>query len=362
MLDMGFEQQIRSIIEAHGMPAPGDDEGCRQTMMFSATFPKRMQELALDFLHPTYLWISIGSVGSITENVEQRFKDASTVNNDDKFLILVQSVNEVKSKTGQRGKTLIFANQKVVVDDITWKLSERRIPALQIHGGLTQQGRDKALNAFRDGRTEVLVATDVAARGLDLPGVDHVINYELPTNSEDYVHRIGRTGRIGNTGVATSMVTDYEPALRDIVNSIKERDFQEGSDTSIPDWVESQAKKSLSPSPDSFDSHRGGGMGQDRYNGYEGGRFRSSSPRNSRYESNESYDNTRKRRSSSKSWDSDDYDRASLNQRMDRGYKRSDRSRIRGDGRGSDHDDNGDRRGRSQSEDRPWARASGRWW
>jgi len=410
MLDMGFEHQIRDIIEANGMRAPGPDEGGRQTMMFSATFPKKIQELALDFLHRTYLRISVGAVGSITENVEQRFKDVSDATSDEKFFMLVESVNEVKSQNGRRGKTLVFANQKVVVDDVTWKLAERRISSLQIHGGLTQQGRDKALNAFRNGRVDVLVATDVAARGLDLPGVDHVINYELPTNSEDYVHRIGRTGRIGNIGVATSMVTDYEPALRDIVKSIKDRDFREGSDTSIPGWVVSQATKVMGAPPS-----RGGGMGQDRYRGqrgdsldsgrvtrqdrygeYGGGRSRSSSARNGRHQGNESYDRPRDRRDGYSRGSDNDSDKYSFEQRMARGYGSSDRSRIRRDGSDSDYDDFVDRRGRSRSgggdydgyrdrkgrsrssgrdydDDglgrggsrsggRPWARAAGRWW
>jgi len=118
MLDMGFEPQIRSIIEAHGMPPPGPTEDCRQTMMFSATFPKEMQELALDFLDPTYLWISVGRVGSATENVEQQFKDVSTVDAEGRFQTLLESLKDVQPQTGQQAKTLVFANAKTLVDEL----------------------------------------------------------------------------------------------------------------------------------------------------------------------------------------------------------------------------------------------------
>merc|ERR1719401_3166566 len=154
--------------------------------------------------------------------VEQRFSDVSAADDQGKFETLLEAVDEVKASDGKTAKTLVFANAKATVDEVAWRLSDNRIRAAQIHGGLSQAARDRALQDFRTGRVGVLVATDVAARGLDLPGIDHVINYELPLNSEDYVHRIGRTGRIGNSGIATSFVGRFEPALREIVNSIKE--------------------------------------------------------------------------------------------------------------------------------------------
>mmetsp|Transcript_30615 Transcript_30615/g.87802 ORF Transcript_30615/g.87802 Transcript_30615/m.87802 type:complete len:383 (+) Transcript_30615:3-1151(+) len=266
MLDMGFEPQIRSIVEAHGMPKPGqqEDKG-RQTMMFSATFPREIQELALDFLDPTYLWIGVGRVGTATANVDQRFADVSTTDDEGKFSTLLEAVQAEGAK-----KTLIFANNKTTVDDLSWRLSDSRIRSSQIHGGLTQSARDRALNDFRNGRIGVLVATDVAARGLDLPGIDHVINYDLPLNSEDYVHRIGRTGRIGNTGVATSFVGSWEPALRDIVKSIKSQDSKEAEGVKLPNWVEDQAMRNSGGSQKRF----GGGYGGQRGGG---GGFRSGS-------------------------------------------------------------------------------------
>mmetsp|Transcript_25272 Transcript_25272/g.63514 ORF Transcript_25272/g.63514 Transcript_25272/m.63514 type:complete len:296 (+) Transcript_25272:2-889(+) len=242
---MGFEPQIRSIVTQHGMRPSGAGEGRRQTMMFSATFPKAIQGLAQDFLDPRYLWLAIGRVGSAAELVTQRFKDSSPLGDEGKFDMLLETIRDYQAEYGTESKVLVFANAKHTVDEVAWALCDKRIRAMQIHGGLTQPARDRALNDFRNGRIGVLVATDVAARGLDLPGIDHVINYELPRMAEDYVHRIGRTGRIGNTGLATSFVGSFEPALRGIVYNIKEKMKEEGAEgtTRIPRWVVEQAVK-----------------------------------------------------------------------------------------------------------------------
>lgn len=281
MLDMGFEPQIRQIVDGHGMPRSGPEETARQTMMFSATFPKEIQELALDFLDPTYLWVGVGLVGNAVTSVDQRFTDASTVDDMGKMTMLIENLGKVESPSGGRAKTIVFANSKSVVDDLTWTLSDNRIRASQIHGGLSQAARDRALNDLRTGRVAVLIATDVAARGLDLPGIDHVINYELPKCAEDYVHRIGRTGRIGNKGVATSFVSSFEPALKDIVERL-EAQSKEDLDTKIPRWLQQQAyrhggmpslnrySQNSNQRGNSYDRYRSGsGEGRD----YGGGRF-----------------------------------------------------------------------------------------
>mmetsp|Transcript_11881 Transcript_11881/g.27694 ORF Transcript_11881/g.27694 Transcript_11881/m.27694 type:complete len:706 (-) Transcript_11881:77-2194(-) len=232
MLDMGFEPQIRSIVEHHNMPRPGDPaQGGRVSMMFSATFPREMQDCAMDFLDPSYLWCAVGRVGGVTENVEQRFVDCTRTDESGKFQECLAAMREVQPSNGNTPKTIVFLNTKSGVDDLTWQFADERIRAAAIHGGLTQASRDKAIKDLRDGRVSVLVATEVAARGLDLPGIDHVINYELPANVDDYVHRIGRTGRIGNTGVATSLVGSFEPAIRDIVRAVTDA----GAD--VPQWM-----------------------------------------------------------------------------------------------------------------------------
>jgi len=383
MLDMGFEPQIRSIIEAHGMPPPGPTEHDRQTMMFSATFPREMQELALDFLDPTYLWISVGRVGSATENVEQRFKDVSMVGIEGRFQTLLQSVNDVKPQTGQQAKTLVFANAKAVVDDVAWQLSDQRVRTTQIHGGLSQAARNRALSDFKNGRVSVLVATDVAARGLDLPGVDHVINYELPLNSEDYVHRIGRTGRIGNTGVATSMVTDFEPALKGIVSAIKGHDKKEGCDSNLPTWVEAQAMRNSSAPVNRFSARgRGrsgfrslspmGGRGGYREGGYDrnqGGFDRGGSVPAGYGQGGSHRPGTLQRGFVPTHYDGEDGDQGRFDRRgsdrnirfsrnfdsSDRDFKSWNRRKSQGDGRERSYGDNvGRLRGRSR--DPPWMR------
>jgi len=298
MLDMGFEPQIREIIENHGMPPAGKG---RQTMMFSATFPREIQNLAEDFLDPKYYSISVGRVGSTTSSVSQRFEN---LRYGDKFEQLLQSLQEVEGEDGP-AKTIVFANSKFMVDDIQSQLRENRIRCTSMHGGVSQSQRDRALRDLKSGRAHVLVATDVAARGLDLPGIDHVINFDLPLNGEDYVHRVGRTGRIGNKGVATSFVTNTEPALKDIVRSLKDARKQDKTASEVPQWLEEMAwssrnSRSASPGRGNFR----GSSGRGGYSGYQsrergsyggaggglpsrwpqggGGGYRSSSPRSFR--------------------------------------------------------------------------------
>jgi len=240
MLDMGFEPQIREIIDNYGMPQPG--EGGRQTIMFSATFPQEMQDMALDFLDPVYMQINVGRVGAAHADVEQRFEDVGW---GDKFDTLMTVLDSVSGEEGP-AKTIIFANMKRTVDDICYRISrEKGQRALAMHGDKQQRERDAAISALKDGRASVLVATEVAARGLDLPGVDHVINFDMPTNGDDYVHRIGRTGRIGNKGVATSLVGENEPALGDIVRTLTEA-AQNDDSVEVPSWLEEKASSSSS--------------------------------------------------------------------------------------------------------------------
>lgn len=335
MLDMGFEPQIREIIENHGMPQAGKG---RQTMMFSATFPKEIQNLAMDFLDPKYYSISVGRVVSTTSSVEQRFEDMSY---GDKFDQLLQTLKQVKGQNGP-AKTIVFANSKGMVDDVTYQLQNNRIRCTSMHGGVSQSQRDRALRDLKSGRAHVLVATDVAARGLDLPGIDHVINYDLPLNGEDYVHRVGRTGRIGNKGVATSFVTRVEPALQDIVRSLRDARKQDKTASEVPGWMQEMAMNTR-------------GRSQSRGRGYRGGSRESYGGGYGSYGRSNSYGGSGGYRNSSRGFhDRDSWDRDSRDSRDGRDFGRDrDYGRRRSFRDDDDVFDGGFRNGfrRSQSTD-----------
>ncbi|KAF8328363.1 P-loop containing nucleoside triphosphate hydrolase protein [Cantharellus anzutake] len=194
MLDMGFEPQIRRIVQGEDMPGVRQ----RQTLMFSATFPREIQMLAKDFLKD-YVFLSVGRVGSTSENITQKIE---YVEDHDKRSVLL----DILHVSDASGLTLIFVETKRSADALSDFLMSHHFPATSIHGDRTQREREMALNTFRSGRTPIMVATAVAARGLDIPNVTHVINYDLPSDIDDYVHRIGRTGRAGNTGIATAFL------------------------------------------------------------------------------------------------------------------------------------------------------------
>ena len=214
MLDMGFEPQIRQIVEQRDMPSPGE----RQTMLFSATFPKEIQRMASDFLKD-YIFLTVGRVGSshnlITQQVEyiQGYEDKKSM-----LMDLVSAV---------QGLTLVFTETKRGADQLEDWLSRQGFPSTSIHGDRTQQEREYALKSFRSGKTPILVATDVAARGLDIPHVTHVINFDLPSDIDDYVHRIGRTGRAGKKGLATAFFTDKDGGLARPLMELMEEAGQE---------------------------------------------------------------------------------------------------------------------------------------
>lgn len=191
MLDMGFEPQIRSIVEQHDMPGVEN----RQTLMFSATFPKDIQVMAQDFLKD-YIFLSVGRVGSTSENITQK---VIYVEDPDKNSLLLDILD-----SSDDGLTLVFVETKRMADQLSNFLYNENYANAAIHGDRSQRDRERALEAFRSGKASILVATAVAARGLDIPNVTHVINYDLPSDIDDYVHRIGRTGRAGNVGVSTS--------------------------------------------------------------------------------------------------------------------------------------------------------------
>eukprot|EP01023_Acetabularia_acetabulum_P029769 TRINITY_DN28057_c2_g1_i1.p1 TRINITY_DN28057_c2_g1~~TRINITY_DN28057_c2_g1_i1.p1 ORF type:complete len:517 (-),score=108.31 TRINITY_DN28057_c2_g1_i1:99-1649(-) len=225
MLDMGFEPQIRQIVEKEDMPATGQ----RMTLLFSATFPKEIQRLASDFLSD-YVFLTVGRVGSATELIVQHVE---RVSQPDKRSVLLDLVSAVE------GLTLVFSETKKGADQLESFLLQNGFAATSIHGDRSQQEREFALRSFKSGRTPILVATDVAARGLDIPHVTHVINYDLPTDIDDYVHRIGRTGRAGKKGLATCLFSEKDTGLaRALVETLTE------TNQDVPSWLQAVAAQS----------------------------------------------------------------------------------------------------------------------
>ncbi|HEY8686771.1 MAG TPA: DEAD/DEAH box helicase, partial [Chloroflexota bacterium] len=196
MLDMGFVDDIEVILDE--VP-----EG-RQISLFSATIPPRIRTLSQRYMRNPAS-ISISREHLTVPEVEQRYVE--TVRNG-KLDALTRILDMEQPESA-----LVFARTKRETDELGESLSGRGYAAEVIHGDLSQSQRERAINAFKDKRIDVLVATDVAARGLDIPNVSHVINYDIPEDPEAYVHRIGRTARAGKTGKAITFVTPRERAL-----------------------------------------------------------------------------------------------------------------------------------------------------
>ncbi|XP_032888965.1 ATP-dependent RNA helicase DDX3X isoform X3 [Amblyraja radiata] len=221
MLDMGFEPQIRRIVEQDAMP-PKD---VRQTLMFSATFPKEIQILARDFLDE-YIFLAVGRVGSTSENITQK---VVWVEEQDKRSFLLDLLNA----TGKDSLTLVFVETKKGADSLEDFLYREGYACTSIHGDRSQRDREEALHQFRSGKCPILVATAVAARGLDISNVKHVINFDLPSDIEEYVHRIGRTGRVGNLGLATSFFNEKNSNItKDLLDLLVEAKQE------VPSWLE----------------------------------------------------------------------------------------------------------------------------
>jgi ATP-dependent RNA helicase DeaD len=193
MLDMGFIEDIEEILSK----TPSE----KQTMLFSATMPYEIRKLIDNYLKPGYKFIK-ASKELITPKVKQR---VLFVRSEDKLKALERILRESEGTS-----TIVFVKTKRDAADIERELQKRGINARAIHGDLSQRQRENVMRAFREGKVKVLVATDVAARGIDVKNVGLVINYELPENPESYVHRIGRTGRAGREGTAISLVAEPE--------------------------------------------------------------------------------------------------------------------------------------------------------
>jgi len=204
MLDMGFIHDIRTIVAK--LPKE------RQTLLFSATMPREIADLAAQMLRDP-VRVAVTPVASTQERVSQR-------------VILTERVGKPALLTellrDEAGQALVFTRTKHGADKVARGLNHAGIAAEAIHGNKSQNQRERVLNAFRAGKLKTLVATDIAARGIDVTGISHVVNYDLPNIPESYVHRIGRTARAGLEGVATSFCDHEERAfLRDIEKLIQ---------------------------------------------------------------------------------------------------------------------------------------------
>ena len=253
MLDMGFEPQIRSIVS---QVRPD-----RQTLLWSATWPKEVQSLARDFLQPDFIQVNIGALDlqankHITQLAEVVRDERDK--NDRLFKFLRETV--------QNARTIIFVDTKKMADSLCRQLRQSGVNALAVHGDKSQQERDFVVNEFKIGRAPIMIATDVASRGLDVKEIAYVINYDMPSDIESYIHRIGRTGRKNQKGGYNEGVslTYVEPpaskVLLDLVDIMDKAGYPASAEVR---QLAAQAKGA---------SSRGFGRGRGGYRpGYRGG-------------------------------------------------------------------------------------------
>ncbi|GLU46772.1 hypothetical protein Nans01_11230 [Nocardiopsis ansamitocini] len=217
MLDLGFLPDIERILNK--IPAK------RQIMLFSATMPSEIVSLSRNYLRqPTHVRASDDDSGhTLPSQVAQHVFRTHPMDKQEMLARLLQS--------NGRGLTMVFCQTKRVCDQVSTALKERGFAAAAVHGDLGQSQRERALRAFRNGKIDVLVATDVAARGLDVDDVTHVVNYECPDDEKTYTHRIGRTGRAGRSGSAVTFVDWREIARWKLINGALGLSFPDPEET-----------------------------------------------------------------------------------------------------------------------------------
>ncbi|KAH8295074.1 hypothetical protein KR018_006680, partial [Drosophila ironensis] len=247
MLDMGFEPQIRKIVS--------QIRPDRQTLMWSATWPKEVKQLAEDFLG-NYIQINIGSLElSANHNIRQVVEVCDEFAKEEKLKSLLSDIYDTSENPG---KIIIFVETKRRVDNLVRFIRSFGVRCGAIHGDKSQSERDFVLREFRSGKSNILVATDVAARGLDVDGIKYVINFDYPQNSEDYIHRIGRTGRSNTKGTSFAFFTkNNAKQAKALVDVLRE------------------ANQEINPALENLarNSRYDGGGGRSRYGGGGGGRF-----------------------------------------------------------------------------------------
>ena len=253
MLDMGFIHDVRRVVKA--LPHK------RQTLLFSATMPRDIQALADAILvDPVQV-----SVAPPTMTVEATEQAVYFVEKADKIALLRHLLHDPAVT-----RVLVFTRTKHGANRVVKQLSQSHVQAEPIHGNKSQTARERALANFKSGRTRVLVATDIAARGIDVESISHVINYDLPNEPETYVHRIGRTGRAGASGIALSFCSAEERAyLRDIEKLIRQRvlvvqDHPYISDQAPVKSAVPEGRRQARPKPQNGESNGNGHNGHNR--------------------------------------------------------------------------------------------------
>jgi probable ATP-dependent RNA helicase DDX4 len=219
MLDMGFMPDVQAIVEK--LP----EKTARVSGMFSATFPDPIQRAAEAFLND-HIFVAIGVVGGACQEVQQTFIECERNDKRSKLMEILESV-------GPDEKVLVFCASKKGADFLATFLSSKNVSSTSIHGDRLQRQREEALREFTNGTRKILVATAVAARGLDIPKVAVVVNYDLPSEIDEYVHRIGRTGRVGHSGKAISFYDANQDSqmLSPLVAIL------EGAGQTVPDFM-----------------------------------------------------------------------------------------------------------------------------
>ncbi|MBX2996443.1 MAG: DEAD/DEAH box helicase [Bdellovibrionaceae bacterium] len=253
MLDMGFAPQLREIVQR--LPEK------RQNLLFSATFPSTLIKLVREFMEePTRISVKAEQVSP--DRIKQKVLE---VKQDQKAQTLLQEIDT------RQGTLLVFVRTQRNTEKIGNFLVDSGCEVSIIHGGRSQAQRSRALQQFRDGLTRILVATDVAARGLDVPHVEHVVNYDLPEVPEDYVHRIGRTGRNGRSGEAVSFVTPGDRGQWRIIERLMNPHLKPRDESRF------QSDRSLNKEPSKrtpFGAKKGG-PGGPKTGGFKGGGLKS---------------------------------------------------------------------------------------
>ena len=212
MLDIGFAEDIEYILRY--------TPRSRQTLLFSATIPGPIKNLARRYLTEP-AWVRVGGDGEPVEGVRQLYYEVADRERPRALEVLLREPELIS-------QALVFRRTKVGVDRLVENLQRRGHDAQAIHGDMTQGHRDAVMGRFRSGDLRIMVATNVAARGLDIPAVSHVINFDIPENLEEYVHRIGRTARMGRFGTAITFVSEWDFAALDVILAHVGKDLERG--------------------------------------------------------------------------------------------------------------------------------------